>query len=112
MDNNSPPLESVEEKEIDIPMRDGTNIAAYIIAPRSVRDASCPVYVAFHGGGWCLGHHKDEIVTHRQLVEGLSMVVVSVGYRLAPEHPFPTGVNDAWDATKWVSIVLIACIGN
>jgi acetyl esterase/lipase len=59
--------------------------------------------VYFHGGGWVTG----SIATHdgpcRALARSSGVVVVSVDYRLAPEHPFPAAVDDAWTATQWVS---------
>jgi acetyl esterase len=62
-----------------------------------------PVTVFFHGGGWVIG----SVVTHdancRQLAQGSSSVVVSVDYRLAPEHKFPSAAEDCYAAAKWVA---------
>jgi acetyl esterase len=61
------------------------------------------VVVFFHGGGWCLG----DCVTHdglcRDLAAAGGALVVSVDYRLAPEHPFPAAVDDALAATRWAA---------
>lgn len=52
------------------------------------------VYLHLHGGGWVLGatHHQDDRL--ERLADATSQVVVSVGYRLAPEHPYPAGPDD------------------
>ena len=62
-----------------------------------------PVVINFHGGGFTLGHATDDARWCRVLVEELNAVVVSVDYRLAPEHPFPTAVEDGVDAILWVA---------
>ena len=64
--------------------------------------AGLPVVVFLHGGGWCTG----SLVTHddlcRRICRSAQAVVVSVDYRLAPEHPFPAAVDDAWAVLQWV----------
>ncbi len=65
--------------------------------------SSAGALVFFHGGGWVTG----DLESHDPLCRGLTArsgcVVVSVGYRLAPEHRFPAAVDDAWTATRWVA---------
>ena len=61
-----------------------------------------PVVVFFHGGGWVLGDLDTHDPMCRALCAGAGCVVVSVGYRLAPEHPFPAATDDALAATRWV----------
>lgn len=58
----------------------------------------------YHGGGYAVGGLDNETLLMRRWT-GLGGVGVNVDYRLAPEHPFPVGVNDAYDALKWVKTI-------
>lgn len=62
-----------------------------------------PVLVWFHGGGWVIGDIETADVTCRKLCQRAGVAVVSVGYRLAPEHPCPAASDDAWAAATWVA---------
>jgi acetyl esterase len=66
-------------------------------------DRGRPVLVYFHGGGWVLGNLDTHDGVCRALCARTPCVVVSVDYRLAPEHRFPAAVDDAWAATAWVA---------
>ena len=61
-----------------------------------------PVLVYYHGGGWTIGDLDTHDVLCRELCNGSRAVVVAVDYRMAPEHRFPTAVDDAIAATAWV----------
>jgi acetyl esterase len=64
--------------------------------------AALPALVYFHGGGWVLGSLDTHDGVCRALCARTPCVVVSVDYRLSPEHRFPVALEDAWAATVWV----------
>lgn len=61
-----------------------------------------PVLLYFHGGGWCVGSVDAYDAFCRELCNASGVAVLSVDYRLAPEHPFPAAVDDAWLAYRWL----------
>src|SRR5207244_8257630 len=61
-----------------------------------------PVLVYFHGGGWVIGDLDTHDVLCRQLTAEAGVSVISVDYRLAPEHKFPAAFYDAWAGTRWI----------
>jgi acetyl esterase len=62
-----------------------------------------PVLLYFHGGGWVIGTLDSYDATCRELAQGAGCVVVSVDYRLAPEHRYPAAPDDCYAALKWVA---------
>ena len=66
--------------------------------------APAPAVVFFHGGGWVIGSIETHDSLCRSLAIGARCRVVSVDYRLAPEHPFPAAVDDAVAAFRWVAL--------
>src|SRR6478672_1328010 len=94
------PQMRIEERVIghgeidDIPVR--------IYWPPVEQHNDLPVVVYYHGGGWCIGDLDTHDHVARAHAVGTEAIVVSVDYRLAPEHPYPQGVEDAWAALQWV----------
>lgn len=104
------PHKMARDELLSLPTRDGQALSARLWVPHSApTGADLPVLLYFHGGGFTIG----SVATHESLCRHLAHLahcaVVSVDYRLAPEHPYPTAVNDAWDsllalraqATSW-----------
>ncbi|KAF8142797.1 Alpha/Beta hydrolase protein [Mycena galopus ATCC 62051] len=64
-------------------------------------DIAFPVLVYLHGGGWVAGNIGTNDLDLRVLSVELRLAIVNLAYRLAPEHPFPNGLNDCYAALKW-----------
>lgn len=62
-----------------------------------------PVVMYFHGGGWVFGGIDEADAVCRRLANHLGCIIASVGYRLAPEFPFPKPLEDCYAATKWMA---------
>ena len=94
-----PPQPMARVENFHIAARDGFPVPVRLVAPTHER---LPVLVYFHGGGFTIGSVETHDGLCRQLAHRAHCAVLSVGYRLAPEHKFPTAVDDAWDAMQWV----------
>lgn len=88
----------------DIKIGEGGAIPARLYRPLgSAPNAALPALIYFHGGGWVIGDLDTHDVVCRQIANGSGGAVVSVDYRLAPEHKFPAAVEDAIAATAWIA---------
>ncbi|KAH0829704.1 putative lipase [Fonsecaea pedrosoi] len=81
----------------------GLEVPIRIYEP-STSPQELPGHIAFmiHGGGWTLGGAYSDSFAVRALVRRLGMVVVTIGYHLAPENPFPVALNECCDALHWI----------
>jgi acetyl esterase len=86
-------------RDIVIPGQAG-GIPARVYTPQ---EASAGIVVHFHGGGWVIGSVDDWDAVCRALAVASRCRLVSVNYRLAPEHRFPAAADDAYDALTWVA---------
>jgi acetyl esterase len=88
------------------PARDEHEIPLRIYRPRALRDSQTdvPVVMWFHGGGWVLGNVVGYDPVCSFIAAEVGCVVVSVDYRMAPEHRAPVAVEDCVDATTWVGV--------
>ncbi|HWB22798.1 MAG TPA: alpha/beta hydrolase [Gaiellaceae bacterium] len=89
------PVFAVEDRETD------TGVPVRIYRPGDDPEPG-PVLIFFHGGGWVVGSIETHDGIARALANRSGCAVVSVDYRLAPEHRFPAAIDDAWSATRWV----------
>ena len=87
-------------RDILIPTRNGS-VPARMYQHRPT-DALLGAVTYFHGGGWVVGSLDSTDAVCRFIAHHLRVVVISVDYRLAPEHPYPAAVEDAIDAYRWV----------
>ncbi len=84
------------------PLPSAVAVDAGIATPADGEGVKLPVLVYFHGGGWTLGDLDTHDVLCRQLCAAAGVAVVSVDYRMGPEHRFPAAVDDCLAATRWV----------
>ena len=90
-------------EDFHIPARDGYRMPARLYAPVEAGGAALPLLLYLHGGGFTIGSIATHDVLCRELARLSGAMVVSLEYRLAPEHRFPTASNDAWDALAWLA---------
>jgi acetyl esterase/lipase len=91
-----PAVAKVEDRTID----GGIGVRIYTPAPDATGQ---PIMVFYHGGGFVIGDLDSHDSMARAIAAQVGAVVVAVDYRLAPEHPFPAAVDDAFTALEWVS---------
>ena len=89
---------SVSEKTIQA---GGQSIPLTIVRPEGVQ-GELPVFMFFHGGGWVLGDYPTHARLIRDLVVNSGAVAVYVGYTPSPEAQYPTAIDQAYAATRWV----------
>ncbi|WP_101047785.1 alpha/beta hydrolase [Macromonas nakdongensis] len=109
-----PPHKMARVEALQIPTRDGATLHAELVVPHphGPDDAHAaghtpaprpwPVLLYLHGGGFTIGSVATHASLCRHLAHLAHCAVLSVDYRLAPEHTFPTAVHDAWDALQWL----------
>jgi acetyl esterase len=102
-------VDSVEDASAEGPA--GT-IPVRIYRPAGAGTAPLPLLVWYHGGGWVIGDLDTADTTCRKLANRSGALVVSVDYRLAPEHPAPAPVEDCWAALCWVAGAATALGGD
>ncbi|WP_428535237.1 alpha/beta hydrolase [Rhodopila sp.] len=93
-----PVIKSARARTIVISGRDGNEIPLRIIAPDQIKG----VYLHLHGGGWVLGSADQQDPMLEHIADNTGLAVVSVEYRLAPEHPYPAGPDDCESAAAWL----------
>jgi acetyl esterase/lipase len=93
------PKADVSQKTITV---DGQPISLTIVRPAGVK-GTLPVFMYFHGGGWVLGDFPTHERLVRDLVVGSGAVAVFVNYTPSPEAHYPTAINQAYAATRWVA---------
>ncbi|MCJ1228489.1 hypothetical protein MMC12_005150 [Toensbergia leucococca] len=88
-------------KTFSIPSRDsGRDILCRVFEPESGQNDG--VYMHIHGGGWVVQSEADQDPLLKSIANDSNVSVISIGYRLAPENPFPKGPEDCFDAAEWL----------
>ena len=103
----SPSLPLMESSPIEVGKIENLTVGNFDVrtfTPSALPD-QCqpwPVFIWFHGGGWAVGDVNMSNDLCALICDRAKCVVITVGYRLAPEHPFPAAFEDAVDALKWI----------
>jgi acetyl esterase len=88
-------------EDLTVPVRWGA-LPARLYRPSGTEERP-PVVAFFHGGGFIAGDLNSHDPLCRELAVASRTLLLAVDYRLAPEHPFPAGLEDAYDATAWLA---------
>lgn len=102
------PLAKIENRLISIDHDTEINVRIY--TPEG--QGPFPILVYYHGGGWVIGDLETADASCRMIANRTERIVVSVDYRLAPEHKFPVPVQDAYAALQWVKEQATSINGN
>ena len=102
----APEMARVEEHTLAV---DDGEIPLRVLVPI---ERPAGVIVWYHGGGWVLGSNDQSDTVCRKLAERTSCTVVLVDYRMAPEHLYPTAVNDCYAALEWANAHLADLAGR
>jgi acetyl esterase/lipase len=92
------PVRSPRARTIELNGKEGNTIPLRVFAPADPRG----VYFHIHGGGWVFGGADQQDAMLERIADRARLTVVSVEYRLAPEHPYPAGPDDCEAAALWV----------
>lgn len=106
MKNLIPPVvvpDGLDIREITIRGRDGYAIRAKVYTPAGEVDGLRPGFVNIHGGGFVSGDIDIMEQSAVDIAAGAGAIVVSPEYRLAPEHPFPAGLEDCYATLEWLA---------
>ena len=97
------PPGAIDVTELSIPTRDGQQMAARLYRRSEPTSGLQPAILYFHGGGYVVGSLDSHDSICRRLAASGQQAVLAPAYRLAPQAPFPTAVDDATDAANWLA---------
>lgn len=103
MKEQQPTIEGVMTEERMLPGPENSPDVLVRIYQPAYRPDTLPALIWIHGGGYVLGNIESDDLGMKQLVKAVECVIVSVEYRLAPEHPFPAPLEDCYAALKWLA---------
>jgi acetyl esterase len=100
---SQPPIPMARIEALEIPGQAGSIPARFYVPAGLAAGVPAPLLVYFHGGGWVIGDLDTHDDVCRFLAATAGTTVLSIDYRLAPEHPFPAAVEDAWAGFAWAA---------
>jgi acetyl esterase len=98
-----PPIPMARVEALEVPARPSPVPARLYVPPGPPPAAPAPLLIYFHGGGWVIGDLDTHDGLCRFLAAAAGTRVLSIDYRLSPEHPFPAAVEDCWAAFTWAA---------
>ena len=96
-----PPIPMAAVRDLSLPGPAGPLPARHYAPFAAAPGEPAPLLLYFHGGGWVIGDLDTHDGVCRFLAAAAGVAVLAIDYRLAPEHPFPAAVEDAWAAYEW-----------
>lgn len=93
-------LELAEKETVTIPVGDRDEVTCYVFTAKN-RIAHCPVHINVHGGGFVRPHVERDEIYSAKVADAIGGIVVDVDYKLAPEYPFPTAFQEAYEVCRW-----------
>jgi acetyl esterase len=102
--SHHPPIPMARVEAVEIPTEAGPMAARFYMPGGLPGGTPPPLLLYFHGGGWVIGDLDTHDDVCRFFAAAAGVAVLSVEYRLAPEHPFPAAVEDAWSAFSWAVV--------
>ena len=99
-------FQAMQPEAPEVEVAEATDITAGGVPARVYRphgDGPFPVVMMFHGGGWVIGDLATADCQSREVCRNVGALVISVDYRLAPEHRFPAAADDCYAATRWAA---------
>lgn len=97
-------LELAARQEVEVPTSEGPT-KCYVFTAKN-RTSHCRVHINVHGGGFVRPHVLRDEVYSAKLADAIQGIVVDVDYKLAPEYPYPTALNQCYDVCRWVFLML------
>lgn len=94
-------LELADKETAVIPVGETDEVTCYIFTAKN-RTAHCPVHINVHGGGFVRPHVERDEIYSAKVADAIRGIVVDVDYKLAPEYPFPTAFDEAYEVCRWV----------
>jgi acetyl esterase len=96
-----PKMKSITDYQV--PSSDGKGKMLLRLYDPGVRQRPSPVLIFVHGGGWSVGDLNTYDDSNKRLANSSGLIVAAMNYRLAPEYPFPTGLNDVISSINWIA---------
>lgn len=93
-------LEFADKETVVIPVGEDDDVTCYIFTAKN-RTANCPIHINVHGGGFVRPHVERDEIYSAKVADAIRGIVVDVDYKLAPEYPFPTAFNEAYEVCRW-----------